>query len=229
MNHSNNPEDRSERVVPFDRRQQLDQEIKDSLSDLPPPGGLRESILLGCQEVKPKPRHNPALMSLAAAATLILTLTVLSIGYMSYYNSKISKLTSFRDAMAYYAAGAYFSLDHLSTELSTISNWLDENNSPNFQDIPEGLLAMEPIGCKQIDWRGESVSLVCFHRDDGKIVHLFIIEKRNGGSNSFVEIERIAESHGLQTGGWSNEDSVFLLSGSEPGVRIDSFLPFPAS
>lgn len=129
--------------------------------------------------------------------------------------------THFRDGMAYYIKQVYFRLDHLTEDLDSIESWLSGKDSPVYENLPPALAALQPIGCKQLQWRGLDVSLVCFHTDDGKIVHLFLLQRDSAQPIQFSGIDTVARSSGLETGGWSSPSTVYLLVGSDPSVDIE--------
>ncbi|WOO43047.1 hypothetical protein [Rubellicoccus peritrichatus] len=221
----NQPRDEENEGCKIEPEEQIrfDRYMREAISSTPIPANLEDSIRQTCErEGSSRLRHVVYWGSMAAILTLFVGISAFI--YVSNYNSKISKFSDFRDAMAYYVDGSYFLLDYNINDLGKISTWLDENDAPRFDQLPATLMAKEPIGCKRLQWKDQVVSLVCFHREDNKIVHLFIIDKAPGSSDAFIDIQQVAISHGLQTGGWESNNRVHLLVGSEPDVTVDEYL-----
>lgn len=200
-----------------------DQDIKDAIGSVEPPAWLKESIL------KNAPSHKtnilrPRFKLLAIAAVLV-------VGFFSAFtfvnmkgNTQLQHPEDFRIATATYIQNGKFLLDHKAPSLESIANWLNERTAPSFTELPESLTALAPIGCKELTWRGNPVTLVCFHREDGTIVHLFIGNRTAETNTLFAGVSDIARVHELETGGWLTDQHVYLLTGSDPSVSISSYL-----
>lgn len=214
----------------------LDPLLQDALSSVPVPPDLKARLLQTVGEtasVPAAPRRarllRPAIIGLAA--TLLLSVSafwilrqneaiVQSVQH-SVSGTRPDDFTHFRDGMAYYIKQVYFRLDHFSGDLDSIESWLSNSQAPVYEDLPEALTALAPIGCKQLQWRGLEVSLVCFHTPDGKIVHLFLLDRESALQNQVNGIESVARSSGLETGGWFTPSTVYLLVGSDDSVDIE--------
>lgn len=207
---------------------ELDRQIQDALAELPPPAGLKAAILEGCRAQPPQRAKITwlwARRTALIAAAFALLFSVLFFGYIKHYNEQTATYAEFRQGMAHYAAGAYFKLDYRNTELEPIKHWLTDQQSPGFAQLPPDLLKQTPLGCKTLSWHDQPVTLVCFHREDKKIVHLFIIEDDGSDPAAFKDIEQVMVAQGLQTGGWKANGSIYLLAGSDPSVTVNEYLP----
>jgi len=214
------------------RQKRLDPRIRTALQSAPVPEGLEEKLLGQVRSNRSKPCssifRNRWLYGVAA---------VLAIGFVSvflYRDETIlqniqrqvagkdhESFSNLRDGMAYYISSIYFQLDHISPDLNSIENWLQEKQVPSYDDLPEELIALDPIGCKELLWRGRKVALVCFHNDTGGIVHLFIMDQSEADPSIYEGISEVAISQGLETGGWTSNGKVYLLVGSEKDVDIE--------
>tara|TARA_B110000093_G_scaffold156574_1_gene174301 strand:- start:2005 stop:2667 length:663 start_codon:yes stop_codon:yes gene_type:complete len=200
-----------------------DQHIKDAIASVEPPTWLKDSIL---EQAKPKTANilHPRFKLLAIAATLIVCFFSAFTFLSMKGNTQLKNSDDFRDAAATYVANGKFLLDYKTSSLDSIEGWLKERIAPSFTDLPELLKAQTPIGCKELVWQGTPVTLVCFHREDGKIVHLFIGNRTAETEKLFTEVTNIRRVHELETGGWLSDQHVYLLTGSEPSVSITSYL-----
>lgn len=215
------------------KQENLDPRIAAEVSEVPIPEGLEASLLkIVGAGVPAKPKRN--WRGLWIAATGIAAVLCLGFLYLSPKGESLiqgvqasvrgtsqDSFDHFRDGMAYYIRNVYFQLDHTTTDLDSIENWLKENNTPVYQGVPEALQALVPIGCKRLDWQGRTVSLVCFHTAEGKIVHMFIMDRDGVEKSRFSDISTVANSNGLETGGWSTDQEIYLLVGSDPEVDVE--------
>lgn len=211
----------------FKAQQNVDEQIKSALGSAPEPLGLKNDILSALEnESNESPtKSNLIFVRFLAMAAAVIAITLIgAFSYITSYNNKMEDYAHFRSAMSHYASGAYFLLDYNESDLNKISNWLSENETPHWENIPPALLATNPLGCKALEWKGQPVSLVCFHEEDGDIVHMFVMERSGLSEEAFADLERVALSHELETGGWVTDDYVYLLSGSEPGVSIEPYM-----
>ena len=81
------------------------------------------------------------------------------------------------------------------------------------------------MGCKSIDWNGSKVGLVCFTNDSGDIVHLFTADKSSLNGTEIASLTNPETIRGLETAGWSDDDHVYMLVGSKPGVGVSDYMP----
>ena len=214
-------------------QRQLDPLLREAFSATPVPDGLVDGLLAtvrGDGSNTPSRRSGWGLL-MAIAAILILSLSTFL--YLRFNEDLVQNLQhsitgthpddfdSFRDGMAYYARKVYFQLDHFAGSLDSIESWLNESSSPGYDSLPSALAALDPIGCKQLSWKGQPVSLVCFHTERGAIIHLFILERGNTDADHFDNIREVAVSSELETGGWVTDEKIYLLVGSAPEVDIE--------
>jgi len=216
----------------IEEQERMDPQIASALSEVPVPEGMEEKLL---QAVAPKKRvvkfaYKRAVWNFGIAALLFIGIGAVFLARNDHIvqnlQSRISgksysEFSSFREGMAYFVSKVYFRLDHLTEDLDSIEGWLDENQVPTFEDLPEALLALNPIGCKELLWNEAKVSLVCFHSKEGKIVHLFILPNEPQFRDGYEGITTVAQSNGLETGGWISDEKVYLLVGSDPDVDIE--------
>jgi len=133
---------------------------------------------------------------------------------------------TFRDHMAFFA-DSYFWLDDMSDDLTVSREWLEERGVPVVSSIPELIGKEKGMGCKVIDWGGREVGLICFSDSEGRLVHLFSVE-REALSDNVDESALLADisiKRGRETIGWMDEHNVYVLVGSEPGVPVAPFFP----
>ena len=212
----------------------LDPQLSRIYNDIAPPAGLEAALLkqVGARSERARWKTRYSWIGAIAALLVIGAGTVFLLPHERLIQSAQEAVTGtspddfeqFRDGMAYYISKVYFTLDHTSQDLDSIKDWLSSHEAPVFENIPVALGDRKPIGCKELSWQGREVSLICFHTDEGGIVHLFVMERSGADADSLQDISRVARSHGLETGGWSSESKLYLLVGSDPGVDIEFVL-----
>lgn len=207
----------------FENQLAFDRQVTDALAEAPAPGALKSSILKDYRNLKRNKIIRTVRWISAMAAVLILGVAGF-FGYAANYNSKMHQYTTLREGMAHFIAGSYFTLDFLTKDLGKINSWLKEKEAPLYDSLPPALLEKEPIGCKKMNWRGQDITLVCFHREDGKIIHLFVADRSALSEESIANLDEVMVSHDLETGGWVTDTQVYLLTGSEPGVTVREYL-----
>jgi hypothetical protein len=132
-----------------------------------------------------------------------------------------------RDDMATFVAGKKLDLHHRSSNFDDLKAWLVSNGAPAGA-IKACVVCKEGVGCAVLAWGGKDVSMVCFRDEalggDG-IVHLFVIDRSVLGEAKIETlVAQKSRRHGLATGGWANDDKVYLMVGDDPQVNIDSLL-----
>ncbi|MEO0509524.1 MAG: hypothetical protein AAF065_06670 [Verrucomicrobiota bacterium] len=220
--HSYDPEKESPEEL---KPNHLDGQIREALSSVKPPELLKASIL----EQGPAPERKllsfPSVRVAIAAIVIIgfvFSFLLLKMGH----NNELQYSSNLREAAADYIVDAGFLLDLYDSSLDNISEWLEEKQAPNYSELPKALADLQPIGCKQLTWREEPITLVCFHLDDDRIVHLFIGNQTHETETLLANISEIQRIEGLETAGWHSGQQLFLLTGSNATVSIQPYLEF---
>lgn len=219
----------------WEAQRAFDQQMESALEEIPVPADLEAKLLQAVGDRKDKmlvwKSARRIVWGFGIAAVLLLSVVAIRQTrehevILQNIQERISgtspdSFNHFRDGMAYFIRNVYFQLDHLSKDVDSIDSWLKAEDAPTFEVLPAELLALKPIGCKQFKWKDQDVSLVCFHTENGKIVHMFILERNDALPDQYLGIDAIARSHELETGGWTTTDKVYVLVGSDPDVDVE--------
>ena len=157
-----------------------------------------------------------------AAVAAILVASLFGLGVFNH--SANAEVENFRADMALLASKG-ITVDHKSDDIRELQSWVGEHAGTVIQKCPGCLEARKGVGCKVLKW-GEgdhSVSLVCFERDTGKVVHLFVISREALGAKKGAEITD-ATVEGLETVGWIDAENVYILIGSADGIPVKDLL-----
>ncbi|MDA0346261.1 MAG: hypothetical protein O3C43_02900 [Verrucomicrobia bacterium] len=207
----------------FENQLAFDRQVQEALADAPDIDGLKDAILADYR----KARHNKVVSYIRWASAIAAVLLIGVGGFLGYaanYNSKMHDYATLREGMSHFIAKSYFMLDYMDKDLANIEDWLQDKDAPLYESVPALLAQKEPIGCKKMEWQGHEVSLVCFHREDGKIIHMFVAERSGFTEEAIANLDKVLLSHDLETGGWVTDTHVYLLTGSEPGVTVREYL-----
>jgi hypothetical protein len=79
-------------------------------------------------------------------------------------------------------------------------------------EMPEKIAALPGVGCQKLVVQGHNVSLVCFAMADGKILHLFVVEKDALAEPPLRAAPEIKEVNGWSTASWSDDKMSFMLA-----------------
>ena len=131
---------------------------------------------------------------------------------------------SFRGDMVKIAADG-FSLDHKSRTLSEARDWLESHGAPIYDECRPCISLMKGVGCRKFDWKDNIVSVLCFEKETGKVVHMFVVTKA-ALAEDLASLDDVPYKllEGVQTGGWRDDKNVYLLVGAKGDVVVRDLL-----
>lgn len=150
----------------------MDEVIAGKLAAITPPNGLFERCLAEGRRAARQKLLSHAVLPLAA----LLAVGLLIYGLVTWGGGELEG-NSLRAATADWAEffDSDFRLEKVTADLGEIRAWYAAGNSGEPVSIPQSLEEAEPLGCREIEWGGESGSLICFKMKDGQIAHLIVI------------------------------------------------------
>lgn len=189
----------------------FDAAVTEKLCAVAPPPGLRESILAGAKVSRPLRWGNP-LLKLALAAALLLAALVGSLivrdatrprlaGWQTEALQTVSSLVNGRSKF-----------DVQSHNTADLIAWLKTNRAPAAERLPANIEKLQSLGCKTFSWNGQPVSVICFTRPDGGLIHL-VTTRASAASGSTLKAERklVQQGH-WATATWREGDKVYMLA-----------------
>jgi hypothetical protein len=186
--------------------QEVDDAIATQLAAVPVPADLKARVI---SRAKPAatpqfPWRRPALH--AAAAIVVLAVLF---GLWERPFKPAASLADYRAEMVRFFS-VWQPLDLETNNLTDINKFLAKSGAPSGFDIPQPLRDLEPVGCTKLQFRGEDVAVICFKRGNGKIAHLFVINRKAiqcvGLSPNF------ANQGNWATAAWVKGDFDYLLT-----------------
>jgi hypothetical protein len=210
----------------------FDRQITNTLATAQPPEGSQVALLLAYrkQNITPFRRRGRARSVWAAAAILLLS----AAGLIKYFafpppvefaHTEHPTVETLREQMAYFASQR-FVLDETFDSNSESAQWLASEDFPTLDSVPGELVRYRGMGCKKFMWQNNKVGLICFKNKANEIVHLFVIDREGlmDSPQADADFEKMLVRHERETKGWRDDNQVYLLVGSEPGVRIPHLL-----
>ena len=111
-----------------------------------------------------------------------------------------------------------------SGDLASIQGWISENSIHKNVELPRSLTAGSGVGCRVMDWKGESVALACFRLRGGKVAHLLVIDRKSLLESPDPGVQYVASLEGMNTAAWSGEAKTFLLVSSASKATLQDLL-----
>lgn len=158
----------------WEAQQAFDRKFAAKLQQVEIPRDLRANILASRKVVAfPARTSQPYWLAIAA---LLIILCVAG-GIVHQRSTQTIASTSYHhDALAFLGNDDP-SLGMMSADHDKITAWLKQQNAP-VGSLPSAMTSLPSVGCQTYAMHGHSVSLICFSLADGRIAHLFMIEKQ---------------------------------------------------
>jgi hypothetical protein len=165
------------------------------------------------------PKRTWNFVFLAAAAALLLAAGLIWIKPTRTHAS----LADYRDEMISFVQVAP-NLEMQSKQLSEVLDFLDKERAPSRFAIPEKVRTMEPAGCRVLRFHGHNVTLVCFWRKDGGLLHLFVMDRVALPDLPERKDAKYLAQNGWMTAAWNEGGHTFLIAVQGDQQLIEQFL-----
>ncbi len=189
----------------------FDATVAGKLSAVSAPAGLRESILAGAK-VSRVPHWKNRLRKWAVAAALILSATL---GSLIWHNVRPAHLVGWQNAALDVISSLVkneTSFDAQSRTVGDLVDWLRVNHAPAAQKLPNHLGKLASIGCKAFSWDGRRVSVMCFMRPDGGLIHLVATAATPATDHLAKAKPALLRQGEWTTATWREGDMIYMLA-----------------
>ena len=204
----------------FAEEQEFDQAFAAKLQETPIPPDLRARVLAAATRRSENQWVWIGRAILAAAAIVLLALLLNPVRQPGHI------LDQFRGEMISFVKLTP-PLEVETADLDRIQDFLRRTQAPTPAEatIPPGLKALAPAGCRVLSFRGHKVTLICFKREDGRVAHLFVVERAAlprlpGPSEAIVA----AEEGEWITAAWQEGDKAYVVAAQGERTLIRRFL-----
>ncbi len=218
------PAETDKETVPAQRwagEQEFDQLIGLKLQSTPVPGDLK-SRLLEIPKVTSFPRT--WVRRLLPIAALLIALAVFFGSWRGLFQPSVS-LADYRAEMV-----SFIRIDPVlemeAPDLSRITGFLESAGAPSRLRLPQKLpQVLPPLGCRILHFRGQHVTLICFGREEGDLVHLFVVNRavlpRLRESDKAIQYRAEGE---WMTATWVEGEQAYLLTVEGDRAKLEKYL-----
>jgi len=201
----------------------FDTAMTEKLRAIEVPPDLRESILAGVKVSRPL-RWSRPFIKWAIAAAVILTTVV---GSVIWYSGRPVRLAGWQSAALDVISSLVkneSSFDAQSRNTADLLAWLRANHAPAAQKLPDNLGKLESVGCKTFSWNGIPVSVICFTRPDGGLVHLVSANVPTSSARPPKTAPELVRQGEWATATWHEGDTTYMLALEGSRDQLRSYL-----
>ena len=205
----------------FDESVAFDTAMTEKFSAIDVPPDLRENILAGARVSRPL--RSP-FIKWAIAAALILTAIF---GSLIWHETRPAHLAGWQSQALDVVSSLVrneLSFDAQSHNAHELHAWLRANHAPAAQKFPDNLDKLSSLGCKTFSWNGVPVSVICFMRRDGGLIHLVVVNKSAGSDRAATGEPRFVRQGEWATATWRDGDLVYMLALEGSADQLRSYL-----
>jgi hypothetical protein len=134
-----------------------------------------------------------------------------------------ASLADYRDEMVSFVK-VEPNLEMKSAQLGELIAWLGKAHAPSELVIPRKVQGMEPAGCRALRFHGHDVTLVCFHRANGGLLHLFVMDRAAFPRLPRRERAEFSSQSEWATAAWSDGENVYLMAAQGDRSLLESLL-----
>jgi hypothetical protein len=206
----------------FDDAVVFDATVTETLRAISPPNELRESILTGLKVSRASlwPRR---LGKWTIAAALILTA---SLGWLIWHQTRPAHLADWQKQALEVVSSLVrneSSFDAQSNRPADLVAWLHANRLPAPQTLPQNLAKLESLGCKTFSRNGTLVSIICFTRPDGGLIHL-VTTSAPAPARSRKSAPDVVQRGKWATATWRQDEEIHMLALEGSPEQLRSYL-----
>jgi hypothetical protein len=204
----------------FAEEQEFDLAVTEGIGATTVPAGLKTRILAKGPATRIHERLWPRRIALAAAA--IIVFAVFFSSWRGLFVPNVS-LADYRSEMVSFIKITP-PLELESTSLDRIRDWLGQRDAPIASAIPSGLSALDPVGCRILTFRGHEVTLICFRRGPGKLVHLFVVDRGALSKLPNATAPVFAQEQEWMTAAWQDTNHAYLMGTQGDRALLERYL-----
>ncbi len=205
----------------FAEEQAFDRAIAAHLEAVPAPFGLKTRILAQLAPPPEASRPWSWVVKLAGvAALLFLLVQVVSLFRPAPPEVRVSNYA--QEMVSFIRLGG--ALDMESDNLGKIEKWLSQKDAaPQF--IPPNLAALQPLGCRLLSFRGQTVTLICFQRGPDGLAHLFVVNRAAMPQMKPGSPPVYTNTGDWTTAAWAENGRVYMIAVQGDKTAVQRYLP----
>ena len=199
----------------------FDTAMTEKFSAIEVPPDLRENILAGVKVSRPL--RSPFIKWAIAAALISMAI----FGSLIWHAARPAHLAGWQSQALDVVSSLVrneSSFDAQSHNADQLLAWLRANHAPAAQKLPGNLGKLESIGCKTFSWNGIPVSVICFMRPDGGLIHLVATAAPATTARASKMEPRFVRRGEWTTATWREGDNVYMVAMEGSPDQLRSYL-----
>ncbi len=205
----------------WEEEQAFDRAVAARLATVPAPFGLKTRILAqGESGSVPRRGWRWAFGAAVAVAAVLMLAQVTGVWHRSRQQNLPQEFALEMTSFIQLAPPLQFE----SSNLGVIKEWVATKATKPVK-LPAAVAALEPIGCRVLSFRGQDVTLICFHAGDKRLAHLFVVDRTALPGLAPGAKPIFANEHGWMTATWAEADHVYMITMQGSRAEVEQFLP----
>jgi hypothetical protein len=198
----------------------FDAAITEKLRATEVPPDLRENILAGVKISRPLRWSKPFIKWAIASALIAIAI----LGSLIWHETRPAHLAGWQNQALDVVSSLVRNesrFDAQSHNANELVAWLRANHAPTAQTLPQNLDRLESLGCKTFSWNGIPISVICFKRQDGGLIHLVTANASGARDRALKGKAEFLQQGHWATATWREGEVVYMLAleGSRDQLR----------
>ncbi len=205
----------------FSESIEFDTAMTEKLRAIEVPPDLRETILAGVKVSRPL--RSPFIKWAIAAALISMAI----LGSLIWHETRPAHLAGWQNQALDVVSSLVkneLSFDAQSHNPGELLAWLRVNHVPAAQTLPQNLDKLESLGCKTFSWAGKPVSVICFMRSDGGLIHLVTMNTSAEFDRKLKRQPRVVQQDHWATATWREGEMTYMLALEGSPDQLRSYL-----
>ena len=205
----------------FSKSGAFDAAMTEKLRAIEVPLDLRDNILTGAK-VSRLPRW--PFIKWAIAAALI---SLVIVGSVIWRETRPAQLAGWQNQALDVVSSLLrnqATFDAESHDPAELMSWLHSHHVPVAQTLPQNLAKLASVGCKTFSWNGTPVSVICFMRPDGGLVHLVATAATPASNRSAKAQPKFVQRGHWATVTWREGDKVYMVATEASPDQLRNYL-----
>jgi len=185
------------------------------------PPDLRENILAGVKVSRPL--SSPFIKWATAAALISMAI----LGSLIWHETRSTHLAGWQNQALDVVSSLVrnqSSFDVQSHKPDELVAWLRANHAVAAQTLPQALEKLESLGCKTFSWNGTPLSVICFLRPNGGLIHLVTMNAPAASHCALNRKPELVQQGHWATATWREGDMLYMLALEGPSDQLRSYL-----
>jgi hypothetical protein len=196
----------------FRESQAFDAAVAARLRSVSVPAELRESVVAGAKWSS-RARWFPQMRTWAVAAVLLLAAVAAFLVVPNF--TRDTRLAGWQTAALQEVTALVkheTRFDAQASRSAELAGALPPPHAPIAVEPPRQLRGLTSLGCKTFSWEGRPVSIICFLRADGGLVHLVVMHLPDAAGAGAGARPELVQQEEWATATWREGDQLLMIA-----------------